>query len=231
MNQTADKPHIGVTIFFFLLTIILVGFAFWQQSTLDQQKEQLSKEISAQVTNNISQQVTAGVSQQITEGFVKITDNFQQKPELSDYNSLPSLKRLNILSNFETWTPNAVMDVNKTKKVIVLDKGSLAKAYLYIKASLNGKALTRWESVYVKMNDKGGHLFRPQSLPLPQGDKTELLYPLDTIPYLSSAPYSEQRTPSFADWFSLFKDNTKVTMIYLHVANDELKKIHAKFSQ
>ncbi len=109
-----------------------------------------------------------------------------------DYESLQHLVSLPIENNFESWTPNSKTEDAKSIKKIVIEKGALSKGYLYIEASIDGKPLTQWESIYIKMNNLGGHLFRPQSLPVPTIDKTELLFALNDIPYIE-LPYSEHK--------------------------------------
>ena len=126
-----------------------------------------------------------------------------------DYESLQHLVSLPIENNFESWTPNSKTEDAKSIKKIVIEKGALSKGYLYIEASIDGKPLTQWESIYIKMNNLGGHLFRPQSLPVPTIDKTELLFALNDIPYIE-LPYSEQKSANEiyrTNWFNLFKDN------------------------
>jgi hypothetical protein len=128
--------------------------------------------------------------------------------EYPDYTALSDMKRLTLVKNFESWTPNSEIPNEFVKELKIARAGNISRGYVYIRASVDDVALTRWESVYVKFDDLGGHLFRAKSLPVPNGDKTELLYALDDVPYLSSVPYSESRAPEHADWFSLVRSNS-----------------------
>lgn len=138
--------------------------------------------------------------------------------QFPDYASLTDLKKLTLVEGFESWTPDAVVAEDKTQTVNIRREGKLSKGYLYVKASIDGTAFTKWESIYIKMDDAGGHLFRSRSLPVPSGTTTELLYALDDISYLPSVPYSETRTPEVADWFSLLKEKENVT-VYMFVSS------------
>lgn len=135
-----------------------------------------------------------------------------QPSQYPDFDSLGKLHRLQIVNDFISWTPDADKNKKIAKKVLVIQKGEISKAYLYVSASLNKKALTQWESIFIQMNYKGGHLFRPKTLPVPPSDKTKLLYALNYIPYLSSPPYSEQRIPLTTSWFEMFKDKSKINI-------------------
>lgn len=138
----------------------------------------------------------------------------EPKPsEYPDFDQLSNLKKISIATEYETWTPEAVMAKAKVNNTVVVQRGSIAKAYVYIRASLNDRALTQWESVYLKLNNLGGHLFRPQSLPVPPSNKTQLLFALNDVPYLDAVPYSEQKTPARVNIFPLFKEKAEITII------------------
>ena len=121
--------------------------------------------------------------------------NISTSSEYPDYSSLKDLKKLVIVENFQSWTPNSDPKTFKSIERMILEKGNITKGYIYVKTSINNKAFSSWESIYMKMNDNGGHLFRPNSLPVPKSDKTELLFALNNIFYLPSIPYSETKTP------------------------------------
>lgn len=193
-NSSKNKANVGVTVFLFLMALVLIFFSVKQQFDKRTQEKELTQKIGEQV----AQEVKSALS----------------KPsEFPDYDSLSVLKKLEIITSFTSWTPDAVVESGKTKKSVVLDKGKLAKAYVYIRASLDGKALTRWESIYLKMDNVGGHIFRKQSLSVPASNKTELLFALDSVPYLTSVPYSELRVPFYTDWFQFFRDGRKVQVL------------------
>jgi|SRR3989338_3379169 len=187
-----DKAaNIGLSIFLFSLAVLLLIFSIKQQFDEKKRSEALQEQIQKTVDEAV-----------------------QQKPsELPDYESLTRLKKLEVVPNFESWTPQSVLDPSKMSRKIILNKGSLAKGYIYLRLSLDGRALSQWESIYVKMNDRGGHLFRPQSLAVPKSDKTELLFALNYIPFLFDIPYNERFTPAVTSWFELFIPNNEVDFI------------------
>lgn len=153
------------------------------------------------------------LSPQVQEQIQQTVEKSLNKPsKFSDYESLKELKKLTLASNFISYTPGSQMDITKIIETIVLNKGMLSKGYIYIKASIDEKALTQWESIYMTMNYNGGHLFRPQSLTMPQGDKTELLYALNDIPFLRDIPYNEQTTPYRTNWFGMFSENNRIVV-------------------
>jgi len=70
--------------------------------------------------------------------------------------------------------------------------------------------LTKWESIYMKMNYEGGHLFSPQSLPVPRSQKTELLFALNDVPHSGDFFYSEQTVPYRANWFAYLTEGNRI---------------------
>jgi len=204
MNDQKNKQaNLGITIFFFLVAVLLIGFSVKQQLNSERKEEELTKRISEQVTKEVVTKVEQTLAEQ----------TLSKPSEFPDFDSLSRLKKLLIVEDFESWTPEANVKDDKIKKVIVVEKGTLAKGYIYIRASLDNKALTKWESIYLKLDDIGGHLFRSQSLKVPEGEKTQLLYALDNIPYLQSVPYSESRVPISANWFQLFGDKSEIEVL------------------
>jgi len=196
-NITKFK-NVGVNIFLFILAIALIVFAIRQQIGEKDKNSNLTEEISQKVVQEIKNESSSS------------TNN---NPEFSDFQSLASLKKLTIVNNFESWTPSAEIDNNKLMKKIILKKGELSKGYLYIKVSINNSPLTTWESIYIKLNNEGGHLFRPNSLKIPNPKTTEILFPLDNIYYLESVPYSEKAIPKSVNWFNLLKDKKELELL------------------
>ena len=147
------------------------------------------------------------------DGSCHLAEKPQPKPsEYPDYDSLKNLTPLTIIEDAISWSPEA-----KVENIIGYSKqlksfGQFARIYLYAEGSVNNKPLTQYESLYVKMNNSGGHLFRPQSLKIPPDTITQLLYAINNIPYLTSIPYSENKTPFTADWFQFFKNNSSITL-------------------
>jgi len=82
-----------------------------------------------------------------------------------------------------------------------------------VKASVEGKPLTKYESVFVKFDGEGGHLFRPQSLETPSDPAaTNLLFGLDALPVLPTVPYDEKRQPRKEDVTALLTDGKRVKL-------------------
>ncbi len=114
---------------------------------------------------------------------------------------------------FTSWTPEKAKQEDKMFNITIKRTGGqLSAAYLHIKVSRGDKPFTAFDSIYLLFNDVGGHLFRSQSLPVPPGDKTELLYAMNYVPYLKSIPYSESRTPSAVNWFDIFNGSNNITV-------------------
>lgn len=88
----------------------------------------------------------------------------------------------------------------------ISSRGQLARAYLFIEASVNDKPLSSFESIFVKMNYVGGHLVLMNSLPVPTfPTATQLLYGLNDINY-KRRPTDASPTLN-TDWF--YQLNTK----------------------
>jgi len=129
------------------------------------------------------------------------------------YDDLAGMQQLQLAKDFASWTPDAKLEDEKTRSLSLAVKGQVTKAYLSVKASVGGKPLTKYESVFVKFDDDGGHLFRPQSLETPaDAASTSLLFDLDALPVLPSVPYDETRTPDTANPAALFKDGRTVKL-------------------
>lgn len=126
-------------------------------------------------------------------------------PELAAFGDLAGMERLELAKDFASWTPGAEVDDAKARSASLAVEGTPAKAFLTVRASLDGKPLTKYESVFVKFNDAGGHLYRPKSLPAPDGGATALLYDLSDVAVLPSVPYDESRTPETADLLAVLR--------------------------
>jgi|GEM_PF-6473515 len=174
----------------------------------------LSWIIGFQLTNAIRKDAQTSTAVEVSTQVKEIINDIEKEKiatNFPDFNSLSSLHKLNIVNNFESWTPSAKIDPRKTRAVIVLDKGELGKGYLYLKASVGKKPLSRWESLYVQMNYRGGHLLRTKSLSVPlTSESTELLYALDDISYVVTVPYRENDDYNKTNWFNLFKPNAQI---------------------
>ena len=116
------------------------------------------------------------------------------------------MNKLVIAEDFESWTENAAVSDARTVSKVLAVKGNVGEAYLYVDASAGGADLTGFHSVYFKLVNSGGHLFRPDSLEIEKGEGTTLLYDLAKLPYLPSVPYSEDREPETMDLTTLLAD-------------------------
>lgn len=149
------------------------------------------------------------IVEQLKDAIVSV-ENDKIPTQYPDYSALSRMKKVELLTKFESWTPDARKDPAKTKSVLVLDGGRLSTGYLYVKASVEDRPMSRWESIFVQMNYKGGHLLRSKSLPVPPGDMTELLYALDDVSYISSVPYQENSNYSKVNWFNQFNPGSRI---------------------
>lgn len=129
------------------------------------------------------------------------------------YDDLAGMQQVQLAKDFASWTPDAKLEDEKTRTLSLAVKGQITKAFLAVKASVGGKPLTKYESIFVKFNDDGGHLFRPQSLETPSdAASTSLLFDLNALPVLPSVPYDETRTPDTANPAALLKDGRTVKL-------------------
>lgn len=129
------------------------------------------------------------------------------------YDDLDGMKSLELAKDFASWTPGATVEDEKVRGGSLAVTGQVSKAFLRVKASVDGKPLTKYESLFVKLNDAGGHLFRPMSLETPDdAAATALLYDLHDVAVLPTVPYDESRTPEKADLFATLADGKSVKL-------------------
>lgn len=136
----------------------------------------------------------------------------QEEANYPDLALLANLKKLELAKDFVSWTPDSKVSADQVKNLNLVQKGNLNEAYVYIKALVQDKKLTKYDSLYLKVNGQGGHLFRPASLALPESEQTELLYPLEKISYLPNIPYDESRTPNELNALNFFGDSKKINI-------------------
>lgn len=129
------------------------------------------------------------------------------------YDDLAGMQQVELAKDFASWTPDAKLETEKTRAATLTVKGQITKAYLNVKASVGGKPLTKYESIFVKFGLTGGHLFRPSSLPTPASDSsTSLLYDLSELSVLPTVPYDESRTPEKVDVTALLQDGKTIKL-------------------
>ena len=130
--------------------------------------------------------------------------------EYPEYAALQGMRSVELAGNFESWTPDAKVDPEKTRTAVLTVAGNVSDAFLLVKASREGQPFTQWDSFYFKLNDTGGHLFRPQSLKTPDSIIPSLLFNLYDLPYLPSVPYSEEREPERANLLAMLKPGARL---------------------
>lgn len=188
MNDYNKKSRIGTSILLVIFAILMLTAAFWRQDRVEKNTEELSETINEVINKKLSS-------------------------EFPDFDAIQHMKSIRLASDFESWTPKSQIDPKMVITKLLVNKGELSKAYVLIDVVQQDRPLTKWESVYLKLNNTGGHLFRPQTLAVPESDSTILLYALDDVPYLLTLPYSEQKSPKRVDWFTEFVPNSEIEVI------------------
>lgn len=130
--------------------------------------------------------------------------------EYPEYAALQGMRSVELAKGFESWTPEAKVDPEKTRTASLTITGNVSEAFLLVKAGREGQPFSQWESFYFKLNDAGGHVFRPQSLKTPVSIITSLLFNLYDLPYLPTVPYSEEREPERANLLAMLKPGARL---------------------
>ena len=136
-------------------------------------------------------------------GPVEIKEPKPKPSEFPDYDAYELFEKKVILvennRSFVTKDYNKIGEIRKQ----FLTEGKFRRAYIFINASVdNGKPLTSYDSIYVTLNYKGGHILRNKSLAIPASNTTRLLYDMQEIPYITNVPYSENKQPLFVNWLA-----------------------------
>lgn len=131
-----------------------------------------------------------------------------------------------IIKDFTSFAVGGQFIPGTIKSVVVKRSGNIACGYLYVKASKGGNPLDeKFDSIYISPQGLGGHLLRPRSMSIPNKspNATEILLPLDAVPYLSSVPYNpEAQNFKIADWAKLLNVSDAITFrIALSTQNPE----------
>lgn len=193
-DQTIQKLNMAISGVFILAAAILFGAALKHRTVPPPETTSTASAVSAE----------AGASATATA----ITKSAQQVVE-----DLGGMKELSVAASLPSWTPDAKVASDKMKSASLAVTGRIAKAYLNVKASVDGKPLSKYESVFVKFDGAGGHLFRPQSLATASdGASTDLLYELSALPVLPKVPYDETRSPQKEDVAALLADGKSVKL-------------------
>lgn len=137
-----------------------------------------------------------------------LNKKFPKEPEIKpsefpDYEAYKSFERKTILVKDNlSFVTKDYKKIGEVKKQFFVE-GQFRRAYLFVNASVdNGMPLTIYDSIYITLNQKGGHILRNKSLPMPASDTTQVLYDMREIPFIENIPYSESKQPLFVDWLT-----------------------------
>src|SRR5690348_16765464 len=108
-----NQANIGMTFFLAILSIGLIIASLNKQATDNKSDEELKKEIVESVRAEFSEQNVQG----LPDGY-------------SDYNSLSAMKRITLVEGFYSSTPTGVVKDGQVANRIILQNGSLSKAYI-----------------------------------------------------------------------------------------------------
>lgn len=193
MSQQTNQNKSGflggvLTAFLAILLIYIV-----QQKTSDLDQKQLLEEQAKQL-------------QELQKKLDEIPKIPEEKIAFPDYFvALKEMKNITPISDQRGYVKKTTQEIVGSQEIILTGSGRIARGYLYVEASVdNGRPLTIYDSVYIKLNLVGGHLLRNKSLSVPTASGTALLYPLNSIPYLANIPYDETRIGRLADWVAIF---------------------------
>jgi len=145
-------------------------------------------------------------------------------PSRSEYPDFEIITDLNNKNHFISLIDNSkVKDGNIAgyADLKLKSEGKFARAYLYVETSVNDKPISQFESVYALLNEKGGHLFRPNSLKTPpSNNRTRLLFALNDLSYIPKSiyelrpvGYSETKSFRKTSWFSDIDNNEELHFI------------------
>lgn len=140
---------------------------------------------------------------------------------LAPYDYKEKLNQVVIITNFENSSKENKPTDSFTKKLVT--EGKFAKGYLYVKASVDGKALTKDDDIYTKISgtiagnyqELGGHLISSKGLETPMSDKfTELLFDMSDIKYKSSYIKNNNEAVS-GDWLNILNSGNASTNVVI----------------
>ena len=148
----------------------------------------------------MSQEIEQKVSQQVKN---TVEQSLSKPSKFPDYEAYKAFeKKITIVRDQVSFVTKDYKKIGEVEKQFLV-KGKFRRAYIFISASVdNGKPLTVYDSIYLLLNYKGGHILRDKSLPIPPSDTTQLLYDMREIPYITSIPYSESKQPLFTNWLN-----------------------------
>lgn len=218
MDEQREIRSIKSAIVLALMLLFGTGLLFWKAGFFDERsKKPICNEEHIQLCNTAENCASQGFYW--WDNSCHLVEKPQPKlSEYPDYESLNDLSQLTIIENVASWSPEAKLTNIISYQKQLKSVGQFARIYLYAEVSVNDKPLTQYESLYIKLNNIGGHLFRPQSLKIPPDTITKLLYAINNVPYLTHVPYSENKIPFNADWFKLFGNGSSVNF-YIYISS------------
>lgn len=209
MDSQNKLPQFAETLILAIILLAGMGLFFWKAGFFEEQKLPQCDKYNLELcdTKEICESKDLYWWDNACHTTEKVSPALSEYP---DYEGLKDMASLVILKESGSWVPEGKKEniIKYTKQL--KSEGKFSRIYLYAEVSVNDKPLTQYESLYVKFNYTGGHLFRPQSLKIPPNTVTRLLYAINNVPYLATIPYSESKTPLTADWFKFFKDDSSI---------------------
>ncbi|MFH1145507.1 MAG: hypothetical protein V1707_00900 [bacterium] len=117
--------------------------------------------------------------------------------------------------------------------------GKFEEAYLVVSALVDGKPLTQYDSLYMKLGavvdgtykEIGGHLRRDKSIEKQPLDRTLVVYNARNVAYKEKSPYSEEGEPLSADWLSLLNNGVshRVTGFVSTLQQGEIQEVKIRY--
>jgi hypothetical protein len=150
------------------------------------------------------------------------------KSQLSDYDNFKTMKQLEVA--IKAKTNGDVATGKSLKKHYRLNaKNSIESAYIYIEASVNGKPLGFYDDIYLKINNKGGHLILDDNLlPVPQSENVSAyLLPLASISYKPSRDAKKEKFILNNDFLSSINETQNIN-IAAHLNSKKKNKVLIK---
>ena len=204
-----ENASVGTTIVFLILALLLIGFVFYRQSYIEQGQEQ-SKE----------QQVQIDKIEEDIESLTKQLTPYKRKDKM--------LKAL-VIDNFANSSAN-----NKPTAVFnnpISVSGTIKNGLIYVRASVNERALTKNDDIYVKISGQiqgqyvelGGHLIEGKSIDVPKSsDFTEVLFDLTDVKYKESFNDPDYEV-SAGDWLKLLNGgNSQIILSFVSTERNGL---------
>jgi hypothetical protein len=126
------------------------------------------------------------------------------------YNEKDTIEKVVVVKNFKNTVLGEVPTNDFTKRITV--SGSIDHGYIFVKANVNGKALTRYDKVYMVIVNNhtgkkiGGRLVLDKSLETTKSDlTTEFLYDLSNVQYEQGGKDGYETTSG--DWLKMLNQN------------------------